>query len=371
MHTSTTSSPATHSAKTRASKTAFSRTISRTRCRNSRPRQQMATHAYRRRNPHASAQKRASSHDRILGANGRRPGVTTTAGILRRGSSGRERRSPASMTPQRPHHDIRARTPTAQNAAAGRAQIQKCVGHVGQTPSCSRLSTARGGAEVAGRVAGRGSRVPPVRGLATKPSGRRKRGDRARCDRCGQLRPRACRYRFLPGRALQPVTPEAAEVVHYMRRRVAASGIGSTAPELARDVGSTTARVERILQHLQSAGHCRPDRWRSRWMPTDYVGLFERMPAVRSVIDRLAAADAATLPPGLRPAAADARSIMSDITGSGYVPATGGRTLPAHLETPGNGTRAVDSLAGVGGGGGRRRVRGSGSARGTGPGRTS
>ena len=92
-------------------------------------------------------------------------------------------------------------------------------------------------------------------------------------------------------------------------------------------------------------------------MPTDYVGVFERMPAIRALVRRVAALDATRTGPDLRAAVADARALEHAIGGPEYVPATGGQSLPSDLATPANATRPIDALAGVAGGGGRRRVR--------------
>ena len=262
-------------------------------------------------------------------------------------------RSPGAGSNSRP--GVTTRTPRA-------LRNRECVGRVGQTPCITRATAAWGGAGVARRVG---------RERSTRGGVRRRRGDRARCDRCGQLRPRSCRSRFLPGRALQPLAGEASEALRLIRRRAVAGSLGTTAAELGRDTGSTTARAERILRQLATAGHVRPDRWRSRWMPTDYAGIMERMPAVRSLIDRWSALDATRLPADARPLVADARAIRDGITGPGCVPTTGGQSVPPNLETPAvNGTRDVDHLAGVAGGAGRRRPRWSGLGRGVGLGST-
>lgn len=225
---------------------------------------------------------------------------------------------------------------------------QRCVERVGHTPYSSRPIAPLGGAGVADRAflpsglrAGSPGSRSSRRASPSLPSSRRRRGDRARCDRCGAVRPAAARRRVIPGRALQPIAAEAAEVLAAIRRRAVAGSLGSTAAELARDVGTTIERSARVLHLLTTAGHVRPDRWRSRFMPTDYAGLMARMPAVRSLIELIAGLHASRPGPDARRAAVDARSILAGVAADRGEPYDGGGSVPPDL--------------GSGAGGGRRR----------------
>ena len=134
----------------------------------------------------------------------------------------------------------------------------------------------------------------------------------------------------------RPLGREADRALQIILGRAVVAFIGTTAADLAVELGSTVQWTERILRHLQQCGCVIPDQpTRSRYLPTRYLGITEQLADVEKLIRDIANVDARTPRAGITALVATARRILSDAGPSrGCIPYVGNRSVPETRPVP-------------------------------------